>query len=144
VATGVLKILVIEDDPDLGGLVVDMLRQDGHQVALAVDGATAVTLAQSTPPDAVLLDLSLPDILGYDLALRLRDGILSDAATIIMVTGQETVELDRANAVGIDIVLHKPIEAQLLSRLIEFVRTRRRRRFSLSPLRVASSPLAER
>lgn len=131
-----LKILVVDDDRDWGDLVVELLRLDGHNVMLATDGASAFTMARELAPDAVLLDLRLPDLLGYDVALKLREEVLPESSTIIMMTADATAELDRANAVGVDIVLHKPVEARVLGRLIDFVRTRRRRRFSLSPLRV--------
>jgi DNA-binding response OmpR family regulator len=131
-----LSILVVEDDPDWGHHVAGVLRDDGHVVALARDGETALQLVASSASDAVLLDLGLPDLNGYELALKMRERGLPESATIIMVTGDVTAELDRANAVGIDIVLHKPVDAAILGRLIDFVRTRRRRRFSLSPLRV--------
>lgn len=131
-----LSILVVEDDPDWGELVVEVLRHDGHIVALARDGESARQLASASTLDAVLLDLGLPDVNGYELALQLRERGLPDSATIIMMTGDVTAELDRANAVGIDIVLHKPVDTVVLGRLIEFVRTRRRRKFSLSPIRV--------
>lgn len=134
-----LHILVVDDDRDLADTFAEVLAADGHVVAVARDGASATALLRERPVDAVLLDLNLPDIRGYDLALALRDGILADTATIIMLTGDMHVELDRANAVGVDIVLIKPVDALVLSRLIEFVRKRRRRKFSLMPLRVASS-----
>jgi DNA-binding response OmpR family regulator len=133
-----LNILVVEDDPDGGDLVAEILRSDGHDVRLARDGASALAAARASMIDAVLLDLHLPDLLGYEVARLLREGILPDSSTIIMLTGDATAELDRANVIGIDIVLHKPVEAIVLGRLIDFVRTRRRRKFSLSPLRVSA------
>jgi DNA-binding response OmpR family regulator len=133
-----LKILVVEDDPDGGSIVAEILREDGHDVRLAQDGASALAMARASTIDAVLLDLHLPDLIGYEVARCLREGILPESSTIILVTGDTTAELDRANVIGIDIVLHKPYEAVVLGRLIEFVRTRRRRKFSLSPLRVST------
>lgn len=140
-----LNILVVEDDVDLGDTIAAFLREDGHQVIVAVDGASAMDLARRAEPlHAVILDLNLPDLLGYDLARALRADVVSDSATIIMVTGATTAELDRANAVGIDIVLHKPVDAVVFGRLIEFVRKRRRRQFSLMPLRVSTSDVDNR
>ncbi len=136
--TPALKILVVDDDLDGGALIAQFLREDGHEVVVACDGESALASARGATFDAVLLDLHLPDMLGYDVAHALRNGVLSEAATIVMITGDATAELDRANAIGIDIVLHKPIETVAIGRLLEFVRTRRRRRFSLSPLRVPS------
>jgi DNA-binding response OmpR family regulator len=137
--TSALSILVVEDDLDWGDLVAAALRDDGHAVLIARDGESALAMMTTSMLDAVLLDLGLPDRNGYDLALQMREAGLPESATIIMVTGDVTAELDRANAVGIDIVLYKPVDTVMLGRLIDFVRTRRRRRFSLSPLRVSGT-----
>lgn len=136
--TASLKILVVEDDLDGGAEIAQFLRAEGHEVVVAGDGESALASARGAKIDAVLLDLHLPDMLGYEVAHALRAGVLSEIATIVMITGDATAELDRANATGIDIVLHKPIEPVAIGRLLEFVRTQRRRRFSLSPLRVPS------
>jgi DNA-binding response OmpR family regulator len=124
-----LHILVIEDDVDLADVVSMQLEDYGHQVHVAHDGSSALMIARNRPIDAVLLDLGLPDLVGYEVARVLRvEGVLPRSSTIIIVTGHTKVDLDTAEAVGVDVLLHKPIEQDALARLIEFVHLRRQRK----------------
>lgn len=126
-----LRILIIEDNVDYADLVAMQLRDCGHDVYLAHDGATALMIARNRQLDAVLLDLRLPDLLGYEVARVMRDeGIVPNSSTIIVVTGDREADLDQADAVGIDVLLHKPISEAMLGRLIEFVHLRRKRKLA--------------
>lgn len=72
------RILVVDDDRDLRGLVDFRLRKAGHQVLTAVDGADALALvATRGTPDLAILDIMMPGMSGLDLlvALRRRDGL---------------------------------------------------------------------
>ena len=53
-------ILIVEDDPDVLGLVVTMLTEEGYRVATAQDGEAGLTVARSDRPDLIVLDLMLP------------------------------------------------------------------------------------
>ena len=66
------KILCVDDDPYLTDLLLLCLERDGYAVSVAGDGATALRLVQSEPPDVVLLDLHLPDTNGLTLSVQLR------------------------------------------------------------------------
>ena len=123
-----LTILVVDDDPVYAEFVASTLRAAGHDLAIAYDGASAREQARRERPHAVILDLMLPDESGYDVARGLRAGVLDDAAVIILLTASTTPQLDMAEAVGIDIVLGKPVEPALVSAMIDHVRQRRQRR----------------
>ena len=123
-----LSILVVEDDPVYAEFVASTLRAAGHDISIAYDGAAAREQARKERPHAVILDLGLPDESGYDTARSLRNGVLDEAAVIILLTANPSPELDTAEAVGIDIVLGKPIEPALVSAMIDHVRQRRQRR----------------
>jgi DNA-binding response OmpR family regulator len=122
-----LEILVIEDDPVYAEFVAGTLRNAGHHVHHVTSAGAARTYVASAKPHAVILDLMLPDANGYDLARSLRVDLPS-TAVIILLTADLHPERDLADAVGIDIVLTKPVEPALVNGMIELVRTRRRRK----------------
>jgi DNA-binding response OmpR family regulator len=124
-----LTILVVEDDPIYADFLSRTLRDCGHDVDHVTSGAAAERHCAGQRPDVVMLDLRLPDRSGYDIALALRK-LLSPTSIIIVLTAELHPERDRADAVGIDMVLTKPIEARLVAGMIELVRARRQRRFS--------------
>jgi DNA-binding response OmpR family regulator len=122
-----LRILVVEDDPVYAGFVGGTLEAAGHQVDVVSTGASARRHVSSSSPDAVMLDLRLPDESGYDLARALR-AVLPPSSIIILLTAELHPERDVADAVGIDMVLSKPVEPALVTGMIDLVRARRRRR----------------
>jgi CheY-like chemotaxis protein len=128
VSREVLNVLVVEDDPIYGHFILSTLSDAGHQVALARDGASALEQARASAPDAVILDLRLPDATGYDIASALRRDVLAPAAVIIVLTASMFPSLDDAEAVGVDLVLSKPTDAQLVIGLVDHVRERRQLR----------------
>ena len=69
------RILVVDDDPDLRGLVDFRLRRSGHQVLTAQDAPSALALvAQRGQPDLAILDIVMPGMNGLDLLIELRKG----------------------------------------------------------------------
>ena len=118
-----LDILLVDDDPDFASTAAELLRQDGHRVTTAPDGASAIKLAHDLQPDAVLLDLNLPDTDGYDVARVLRTK-LPDISPIIVVTGQRLA----SQREDVDLLLCKPVPSELFGGLIEYIRSRRRSR----------------
>ena len=123
-----LNILVVEDDRVYAEFVVDTLRAAGHEVTIAANGAEAREHVKTLHVDAVILDLGLPDENGYDLARALRAGLLARSAIIILLTADLYPERDRADAVGIDMVLSKPVEPQLVLGMVDLIHGRRKRR----------------
>lgn len=102
-----MHVLVIEDDPKLTLLLRKGLALDGHVVDTVMCAADGLERAQSDAYDAVILDLTLPDLDGLDVARRLRDG--GSSVPILMLTARETVR-DRVQglAAGADDYLSKP------------------------------------
>ena len=120
-----LKILLVEDDDLVARAMAQHLAGDGHQVTAAKDGQSAITRAKELRPDAVVLDIGLPDRDGYDVARELRDRVLAADAAIIVLTGLPRAMPDRADEYVIDLHLTKPIAIDQLSGLIHFARGRR-------------------
>jgi two-component system CheB/CheR fusion protein len=116
-----MRVLVVEDHQALADAFADSIRASGHEAFIATTGAAAVSMARAHTPHAVLLDLGLPDMDGYEVAREMREQGLPKSSVIIIVTGRQSQGID-----GIDLVLQKPVEADLLSGLVDYV-TRRRR-----------------
>ena len=102
-----MRILVVEDHPELAAALKVGLGQQGFAVDLAHDGETGWRLAQSYPYEAIILDRMLPALEGAELCARLRDA--GSAVGILMLTAKDTVdERVEGLAAGADDYLVKP------------------------------------
>lgn len=108
------RILVIEDEQDLGTLLEYNLRADGHEAEVVRSGAAGVSRARTWKPDLILLDLMLPDIAGGEVARLLREGE-PRRTPIIMVTARGE-ESDRVKGLelGADDYVVKPFSVKEL------------------------------
>ena len=86
-----MRLLVVEDDPDLNRQLVTALGDAGYAVDNATDGEEGHFLGDTEPYDAVILDIGLPDINGFDLARTIRT---NSAIPIIFLTARSD-EIDR-------------------------------------------------
>lgn len=112
-----MKILIIDDDEILAQALAGFLETDGHEVAIAHNGRHALEIAAANQPDAVLLDLILPHLDGFDLARRLRQ-IYGPALPIIGITGcTESTVACRIKAAGFNDYLTKPPDVNRLTEL---------------------------
>ena len=120
-ATG--RVLVVEDDADITDVLRRTLRQEGHEVRSAADGAEALEVAEDFVPDLVILDLGLPKLDGVEVCRRLRsDGDVP----ILMLTARDALD-SRVEGLdsGADDYLVKPFEREeLLARLRALLRRR--------------------
>ena len=113
-------ILVVEDNPVTRKLFRLTLEAEGYRVAEAPDATTALALVQAGLPALALVDLVLPDILGAELAQRLRALPGGAELPLIAVSGYPGVAAEvRMSLGGFDVVLAKPIDVQ---QLVEIVR----------------------
>lgn len=116
------KILLVEDDADTRHAVAVRLRAAGYEVVIAVDGQSAITQAQASKPDLILLDLGLPGGDGFSVMRRLDALGLRAMAPIVVLTARAGDEAQKAFAAGAMAVLHKPLDnEQLLSTLAKLV-----------------------
>ena len=108
-------ILHIEDDPQSRLLVRKLLQRAGHEVLEAVSGVDGTRLAMQARPDLILLDINVPDLDGYEVAMLLRERLAE--VPIVAVTA----EGDRATALGLGCrgFVAKPIEVRTFVRTIE-------------------------
>jgi signal transduction histidine kinase/CheY-like chemotaxis protein len=113
------SILVVEDNDDAREMLEAALALHGHAVRAAGNGAAGLALAEEAPPDVALIDISLPDIDGYEVARRLRAGTAGRRMGLIAVTGHGRPEDQRrAFDAGFDAHLTKPVSAERLRQAI--------------------------
>ena len=112
------RVLVVEDDPSVRGLLHTVLSAEGYDVSTASDGLAGLVSVSSTRPALVLLDLMMPDLGGVRVIEELREDPELAATPIIVVTGRvESVPAMR-DLLGDDAVLVKPFAvADLLARV---------------------------
>ena len=103
-----VRVLVVDDYPDTADSMAMLLRLDGHDVDVALDGKGAVEHARLKPPDVVLLDLSMPGINGYEVARQLR-ALFQNKVRLVAITAHGFEEdCQRCWAAGFDRHLLKP------------------------------------
>lgn len=117
-----MRVLVVDDDARLADLAAQYLVRSGFAVDTAGDGARALALAAMNAYDAVVLDLTLPDLDGFEIARRLRAA--ASPPRILMATARDAVE-DRIAGLdlGADDYLVKPyVLAELVARIRALLR----------------------
>jgi two-component system response regulator MprA len=119
-----MRILVVDDDAAVSGSIARALKLEGYEVATAGTGTTALEEVAIAPPDAVILDLQLPDLDGLAVCRRIRAA--GDDTPVLMLTARDAVD-DRVAGLdaGADDYLVKPFAlAELLARLRALLRRR--------------------
>jgi putative two-component system response regulator len=120
-------VLVVDDDAQVRGVLVALLKPRGYQVETAASAEEAHELLKTLNPDVLLLDLHLPGKSGQDVLAYLRADPVTRLLPIVMITGGATGE-DRLRAIaeGVTDFVAKPFAAQeLLARLKSLVRMKR-------------------
>jgi CheY-like chemotaxis protein/two-component sensor histidine kinase len=113
-------VLVIEDDPDAGDTLADVLSMRGHRVRVARDGRTGIALARELRPDMVLCDIGLPDVDGHEVARTLRAEPALAAVRLVALSGYAFPEdRERSARAGFDEHLPKPPSLDRLAELLE-------------------------
>jgi len=85
-----INVLVVDDEPVLAEMVSMALRYEGWNITTAADGASAISAARGARPDAVVLDIMLPDMSGLDVLRQLREH--SPHLPVLLLTAKDAVE----------------------------------------------------
>jgi two-component system OmpR family response regulator len=112
-----VRVLVVDDEPSLAELLGSVLRYEGWEIRTAADGASAVKVAREFEPDAVVLDIMLPDFDGLEVLRRLR--ATQPSVCVLFLTARDSVE-DRVSGItaGGDDYVTKPFSLEeVLARL---------------------------
>jgi signal transduction histidine kinase/ActR/RegA family two-component response regulator len=116
------RIVMIEDNPDIALGYERLLRRLGHSVELAANGQEGVALALAGDPDAILCDIGLPDISGYEVARRLRADPKTADKLLIAASGYgQDADRARSARAGFDLHLVKPLSRSDLSHALTLV-----------------------
>lgn len=116
------RLLLVEDDPVVGDVISGLLRQRGHIVSLATDGLAALTSLARDTYDAMLLDLDLPAMDGFQVARMVRRMERLGEMPIVAVTARSAGdELVAIRAAGMDALLRKPMTGDDLDAVLEAV-----------------------
>jgi PAS domain S-box-containing protein len=120
VAGSGLKILVVDDNRDAADSCALLMELSGHHIQTAYTGRRALELAETFGPHALLLDIGLPDLNGYQVAAKIREAPWGRGMYLIAVTGWGQ-EDDRRRAIeaGFDHHLTKPIAADTVESLLQ-------------------------
>ncbi len=121
------RLLMIEDDARLAGMVGEYLRQSGYVLAHAGDGESGLAMLQDAPVDLVILDLMLPGIDGLEVCRRIRALPGEDARVPVLMLTAKGDPMDRIIGLelGADDYLPKPFEPrELLARIRAVLRRR--------------------
>ena len=114
---GPMRILLVDDADDIRLSTKLLLELYGHRVDCAKNGAEAVVLALRYPPDAILMDISMPMLNGFEAMRTLRKLPETQAVPILALSAYlaDQAARDRALAAGADACLEKPVSYELLS-----------------------------
>ena len=124
-AAAARRVIVVDDNRDSADMLAALLAAFGHQARAVYDGHAALAAADEDPPDAMLLDIGLPGMSGYDVAQRIRASPRLRDVTLIAFTGYgQDEDRRRARTAGFDHHLVKPVDPDELEALIASVPSR--------------------
>ena len=107
------KILIVDDEPNIVVSLEYLMRKEGFEVAVAVDGEAALQMVSSFGPDLVLLDIMMPKKSGFEVCQALRADPELAAIKVVMLTakGRES-EVAKGKALGADAYVTKPFSTK--------------------------------
>jgi PAS domain S-box-containing protein len=113
------RVLIVDDNPDAAETMAELLGTMGYECRTAADGPSGLERALEMRPEAILLDIGLPGIDGYELATRLRASPTAAGALIVALTGYGRPEdRVRSKRAGFDAHLVKPVDPDALLDLL--------------------------
>ena len=115
------RILVVEDDDAIRGLVSEVLREDGYQVREATNGAEALENVRETRPDLIVLDLMMPVMNGWTFLEECRRTCSCAEVPVVVTSASHDLPrtADRLRAMGVRTCLAKPFDVDGLLALVE-------------------------
>jgi CheY-like chemotaxis protein len=116
------KILLVEDNELNRDMLSRRLQRKGYEVVIAVDGRQGIQMAKVKMPDLILMDMSLPEMDGWEATRRLKDDQSTQHIKVIALTAHAMVgDRERALQAGCDDYDTKPIEFPRLLRKIRML-----------------------
>jgi CheY-like chemotaxis protein len=107
------RVLIVDDCDDAAWALASLLQSCGHEVHVAHTGQRALELAELLHPEVIFLDLAMPEMDGFETAMRIRRRRWGKAITLCALSAFDTPEFrERSDEVGINRYLSKPAELQ--------------------------------
>ena len=118
------KILIVDDDIHIANLITRFLQQKQYQIECAYDGQTARNIFKKFRPDLVILDINLPDTLGYNLCQEMQNN--QDVFVLMLTSRTDVEDKKRGFSTGADDYLTKPFDLEELEFRVQAILRRRR------------------
>lgn len=118
------RVMAVDDDPVIRGLLEVNLEMEGHDVVTAVDGRDALDKVQADPPDLILLDVMMPNVNGWEAATALKGDPATRSIPVILLSAR-AMEADRRKGeeIGVEEYVTKPFDPielmELVNRLLQ-------------------------
>ena len=113
------RILVVDDDPKILGIVAHFLKEAGYEVHPTNDSTDAVRLAAEVRPDLAILDITMPVLDGYGLAVQIgAHPQLSKIPYMFLTARKEAVDVEQAKDLGAVAYLEKPFKRETLLNVV--------------------------
>jgi signal transduction histidine kinase/DNA-binding response OmpR family regulator len=116
------RILIVDDDPSLVEVVSDVLAREGYRPIGALNGADALRAARQHPPAAILLDLAMPGMTGWEVLAALKADAITAEVPVVILSGLERVRDDRTEQTRGWIA--KPVAPDALREMVDRVTAR--------------------
>ncbi|AUC60780.1 two-component signal transduction system response regulator [Cyanobacterium sp. HL-69] len=118
------KILIVDDDVNIGNLVSRFLQKKDYVVQYANDGKTAIEIFGEFKPDLVILDINLPDTLGYNLCTEMQNS--SDVFVLMLTSRTDLEDKKKGFITGADDYITKPFDLEELEFRVQAILKRQR------------------
>lgn len=114
-----MKLLLVEDDPDIQLVARMALKRSGFTVTVAHNGAAALDAIRADRPDVILLDWMMPDIDGIEVCRRIKNDPATTSIPVIFMTARsQQSEISRGIAIGATGYIVKPFDALALGKQV--------------------------
>jgi DNA-binding response OmpR family regulator len=118
--SAVARVLVIDDEDVIGAVLRYAFLEQGHETLLAGGGRQGIERALAEHPDAIVLDLMMPEVTGHDVLAALRDDAAQEDVPILVLTAvTQSRERERCLAEGADKVMTKPFDPREVASVID-------------------------
>lgn len=109
------RILIVDDEPNIVTSLEYLMKREGYEVQIAVDGEAGLKAAAGSAPDLILLDIMLPKMNGFEVCQRLRGDPRCRGTKIVMLTAKgRQADATRGMAAGADLYVTKPFSTREL------------------------------
>ena len=119
-----MRILIVEDAIHVAKLLAESVRHQGHEAIVARSGEEGLSLFDQRYPDAVFLDIVMPEVSGIDVLRQIRE--THPGLPVIVITGSaSSQQIDEARSLGVADVIEKPFALKQLDQALESLQAER-------------------